>query len=95
MNRFRMNSKGNSFTETGYLFYFLFKTILESESLNHHNLNLQRMLIQEYGMTVTRKQVLPQAGHDCGHPKDPDVLRFHAIYSCAFMVLSVRSKIFN
>lgn len=24
--------------------------ILESESLNHHNLNLQRMLIQEYDM---------------------------------------------
>ncbi len=40
--------------------------ILESESLNCHNLNLQHMLIQEY------KQVLPQADHGCGYPKDLD-----------------------
>ncbi len=40
--------------------------ILESGSLNYHNLNLQHMLIQGY------KQVLSQADHGCGYPKNPD-----------------------
>jgi len=43
--------------------------ILESGSLNYHNLNFQRMLIQEY------KQVLLQADHGYGYPKDLDVFR--------------------
>lgn len=47
--------------------------MLESGSLNYHNLkvtrnlNLQHMLIQEY------KQVQPQADHGCGYPKGLDV----------------------
>ena len=43
--------------------------ILEFESLNCHNRNLQHMLIQE------DKQVQHQADHGCGYPRDSDVLR--------------------
>ena len=44
--------------------------ILESENLNCHNLNVQRMLIQGY------KPALSQADHGCEYPKDPGVLKF-------------------
>ena len=44
--------------------------ILESGSLNYHNLNLQHMLIQGC------EQVLSQADHDYEYPKDSDVLKF-------------------
>ena len=49
--------------------------ILESGSLNYYNRNLQRMLIQEYNLKVTRKQVLSQADHGCGYPRDSNVLK--------------------
>ncbi len=45
--------------------------ILESGSLNYHNLDLQHMLIQEY------EQVQPQADHGCGYPRDSNVLIFY------------------
>jgi hypothetical protein len=48
--------------------------MLESGSLNYHNLNLQHMLIQEY------KQVLSQADHGCGYPKDSDVLKSYLLF---------------
>ena len=47
--------------------------ILESGSLDYHNLNLQHMLIRVY------KQVLSQADHDCGYLKDPGVLKSYLL----------------
>ena len=47
--------------------------ILEFESLNYHNLNLQHMLIQEY------KQALFQEDHGCGHPRDSDALKSYLL----------------
>ncbi len=48
--------------------------ILESESLNCHNLILQHMLIQEY------EQVQPQADHGCGYPRDSNVLKSSLLF---------------
>lgn len=48
--------------------------MLESKSLNCHNLNLQHMLIQGY------KQVLLQVDHGCGYPRDSDVLKFYLLF---------------
>ena len=54
--------------------------ILESESLNYHSLSLRYMLIQEYNLKVTRKQVLSLADHGCGYPKDSDVLKLYLLF---------------
>jgi len=48
--------------------------ILESESLNYHDLNLQYMLIQEY------KQLLSPADHGCGYPKGLDILISYLLF---------------